>query len=292
MVVAQWAAPYLIGLVVGVSLFLATGLWLFPPAGGRTWRGYFNAFATGFLLAAAIKLIPEALMAVEFYGYSALASHVLDGVAPERDSFLGVLIAPGQIQVIVQAVGAATVMLLFFRGNASSQREKGDATGDQPGRPWAKVRSWLALPPSGLDWAGLTIITIGLFSYNLWIGASRAPLFGPAANGSFWLVLLLVFYGTLLGIAVLGCIDSRKDLRLAVFPTLLLGLAIGVGLNWPGGHLTVVGGLLPLLAGSACLVYGIGRLLRVLQHDIGLGWRTTLVVAVGTGIVYQSRLLF
>ncbi|HSM57170.1 MAG TPA: hypothetical protein VK879_13550, partial [Candidatus Sulfomarinibacteraceae bacterium] len=65
----------------------------------------------------------------------------------------------------------------------------------------------------------------------------------------------------------------------------------GAGALWRGNDPAQQAALLPMLIGAGCLVYGIGRLLRLLQGEIGLGWRTTAAVAVGVLVLYQSRLL-
>ncbi|MFW5942333.1 MAG: hypothetical protein ACOCXI_11065 [Chloroflexota bacterium] len=264
------------GVLCGVLLVLAFGRWVLAPASAQMRRGYFNAFVAGLLLAAAIEVLPNALEGAGIAGHQALSSLLFpDGNLPPDSAWLFVL-EPVYMQVAVRAVGAALVMVIFFRANAAPRVEEGDA--EEGGGPVAGAGNGLAL----------LAVTAGLAAHNLWLGLTRG-LFAPGAGSAE--LALLALGATLLGASALGLVSSlRSQWWQVVAVSLALGLAGGVGALWRGSDPALQVTLLPLLIGAGCLVYGIGRLLRLLQGEIGLGWRTTAAVAVGVLVLYQSRL--
>ena len=280
----------LVGLLAGVAVALGAALWVLGPASPELRRGYFNALVTGLLLAAAIEVIPNALDAVELAGRR-LVGLIVPEAAGGAQNFWSVLTQPAQVQIAVRAFGAAIVMFIFFRANAIplAKTVGPAADGEQP-------RS--ALPIDGTDYLGLLVVMGGLAGYALWLGlalpaaqAGRLPA-SAASSGLDFRLVLLTFIGSLLGIAALGLLQSlREQWWLIVVASLLIGLAAGVGSLWQSGQLALEAGLLPLVVAAVCLVYGIGRLLRLLQHEIGLGWQTTMTVAVGALLLYQSRFI-
>ncbi|HSM57915.1 MAG TPA: hypothetical protein VK879_17305 [Candidatus Sulfomarinibacteraceae bacterium] len=262
------------GVLCGVLLVLAFGRWVLAPASAQMRRGYFNAFVAGLLLAAAIEVLPNALEGAGIAGHQALSSLLFpDGELPPDSIWLFVL-EPVNVQVAVRAVGAALVMVIFFRANAAPRAEDGDA--NEAGQ-------------AAGDGLALLAVTAGLAAHNLWLGLTR----GLFASGPASAELALAALGTtLLGASALGLVPSlRSQWWQVVVVSLALGLAGGAGALWRGNDPALQAALLPMLIGAGCLVYGIGRLLRLLQGEIGLGWRTTAAVAVGVLVLYQSRLL-
>ena len=282
----------LVGLLSGAVLALCMALWLLGPASPEMRRGYFNALVTGLLLAAAIEVIPNALDAVELAGRRLLALVVPEG-GESAGSFWNVLTQPAQVQIAVRAFGAALVMFIFFRANAIPLAKTDGAAAD--GGIAHGERRLSALPVEGTDYLGLLVVLGGLAGYALWLGLAGglpAAAGGGASSGLDFGLLLLTFGASLLGIAALGLVHNlRGEWWLIPVASLLIGLAAALGSVWQGGQVALEVGLLPLVVGAVCLVYGIGRLLCVLQHEIGLGWQTTLTVAVGALILYQSRFI-
>ena len=277
------ALSVVLGTIVGAILALALAAWALVPASRQMRRGYFNAFVTGLLLAAAVEVLPNALNAVEFAGRSLVAALIpAQGAAP--DSFWNALTQPVQIQLVVRSFGAAIVMVIFFRANGIQLLQESQT--HVQGR-----RRFLLLPTARTDYVGLVVLFAGLAGYALWMGLSRGLSPGAPQSLSFDL-LALVFTSSLLGVAALGLIvNFERRWWLLPAASLLLGLAAGLGALDRGEWLAIEAGLVPLVISAFCLVYGIGRLLRLLQHEIGLGWQTTLTVAIGALVLYQTRFL-
>lgn len=272
----------MVGMTIGASVALGLAAVALAPASRQMRRGYFNALVTGVLLAAAVEVIPNALDAVTLAGRSLLAALLPAGAV--SDGIWNALTQPAQVQIAVRAFGAATVMVIFFRANGI-QLANDDETQEE-GR-----RRLLLLPTGRTDYVGLVALLIGLTGYVLWLGLSRR--FSPGAGSTLSFDFLrLAFTSSLLGIAVLGLIANfQRQWWLLPLASLLLGLAAAWGALGMGERLALEAGLIPLLISGFCLVYGIGRLLRLLQHEIGLGWQTTLTVAIGALALYQSRFL-
>lgn len=273
----------LVGMIVGAGVALGVAALALAPTSREMRRGYFNALVTGLLLAAAIEVIPNALDAVSLAGRSLLAM-LMPSERVASGSFWNALTQPAQVQVAVRAFGAATVMVIFFRANGIQLASDGEADTDGGSR-------LLLLPTERTDYVGLVVLLAGLTGYTLWLGLSRS---WPRSAGTTLSLdfLALAFLSSLLGIAVLGLIANfRRQWWLLPLASLLLGLAAVWGAVGMGELLALEVGLVPLLISAFCLVYGIGRLLRLLQHEIGLGWQTTLTVGVGTLALYQSHLL-
>jgi hypothetical protein len=155
----------------------------------------------------------------------------------------------------------------------------------------AKKGALSALPLEATDYVGLAVVVVGLAGYALWWGLARG-LASSAAGALDVTLLLPTFSAALLGIAGLGLVENlRAQWWLLPVGSIVIGLAPGLGSLWKGEQLALEAGLLPLVIAGGCLVYGIGRLLRLLQHEIGLGWQTTLTVAVGALLLYQGRAL-
>jgi hypothetical protein len=71
--------------------------------------------------------------------------------------------------------------------------------------------------------------------------------------------------------------------------SLLFGLATTLGVANLRGQIILSVAPLLLIFGTLFLVYGLGRLLRVLQYQIGTGWRTTLTVLISALLLYQGN---
>lgn len=278
--------PIAVGIAAGTTLVFISGFWVLNPTSREMRRGYFNAFVTGLLLAAAIEIIPNALEALEIAGGRMFGALISPSVASAPDSFWNVLVQPAQLQIMIRGLGAAAVMLIFFRANAIPVSEAGEleeAQERRQGMPHARF----VLPLEGTDYVGLLVNTLGLLSYALWISLTVGLLPRPSLG-----LVLLVASSSLLGVTALGLLGNlRRRWWLVAMASLLPGLVAGLGVVWKGERPAIELALLPLLLGALCLVYGIGRLLRLLQHEIGLGWQTTAAVAIGALLLYQSRVL-
>lgn len=278
--------PIVVGIAAGTTLVFVSGFWILNPTSREMRRGYFNAFVTGLLLAAAIEVIPNALEALEIAGGRILGAFISPGVSSAPDSFWNVLVQPAQMQIMVRGLGAAAVMLIFFRANAIPVSEAGQLDEAREERQGFR-RPRLMLPLEGTDYVGLVVNTLGLVSYTLWVSLTLGLLPRPSLS-----LILLVASSSLLGVTALGLLGNlRRRWWLVAIVSFLPGLVAGLGVVWKGERPAIELALLPLLFGALCLVYGIGRLLRLLQHEIGLGWQTTAAVAIGALLLYESRFL-
>lgn len=287
----DWIAPSLLGLIGGILLPLIIGSRILSPA-SQMRRGYTNAVAVGILLMAAIEFIPTTLGEIESVGYSLLKSYVISPLDPEPDTVLWALTRFAQFQMVARALLASAILILFFQSNAITSVSRQQTPSEAPASRLAGWRSWLILPSleEQADQAGMIIVIIGLTCYNLWLGVSRASIFATGGLKLFLAIALVIFSAAVLGIALLGLVPNiLKYWRWVATASALFGLAILFGFVNLGEQIILTVAPLLLIVGTVCLVYGIGRLLRILQYQIGLGWRTTLTVAISALVLYLDN---
>jgi hypothetical protein len=289
----SWVAPSLVGLVVGILCPLLLGRWVLSPPNDQMRRGYLNAVTVGILLAAAIKFIPTTLSEVEFVGYQLLNYYVFSTLNSPPDSALALFTQPSQLQLMFRPFLAAIIIILFFNGNGVKIAPQPETPSNEQAAP--KPTDWrarLALPPleKQADQLGLAIIVVALLCYTLWLSTGRIPLQTMNQPYLFLTTALLIFSGAVLGVTTLGLIPNLAGYwRWVAAASLLFGLATILGVvNLRGQMILSVAPLL-LIFGTLFLVYGLGRLLRVLQYQIGTGWRTTLTVLVSAVLLYQGN---
>ena len=198
---------------------------------------------------------------------------------------------PIHFQVVVRSLGVAAILILFLRGNAPISFQEKLLLSEQSVAVTRRQRlaQWLALSAANqTDWIGIIIVAIALGCYNLWLGVQQEPL--TAGSEQFIGITFLTFLSVILGMAIWGFVPiSQLDWRWLVSVPCLIGLATILGLTQPVGRIIL--GIAPLLLalGAICMVYGIGRLLRIIQDQIGLGWRTTLTVGCGAAALYLGN---
>jgi len=278
--------PALVGLATG-SLVLFLVSFRVLSSYDQTRQGYINAIAVGLLLMMSIEFIPTALSEVEFASYSLIATFIDPLSGPGAD------IAPWPIhfQVVVRSLGVAAILILFLRGNAPITFQEKLLLSEQDAAVTRlqRLARWLALPAANqTDWIGIVIVALALGCYNLWLGVQQGPV--TAGSEQFIGITLLTFLSVILGMAIWGLVSiSQLEWRWLVLIPCLIGLATILGLTQPVEWIIL--GIAPLLLalGTICMVYGIGRLLRIIQDQIGLGWRTTLTVGVGAVALYLGN---
>jgi hypothetical protein len=280
------------GLFLGILLLLFIGRHVMSP-GDQRQRGYANAVAVGILLLAAINFIPTALTEAEFVGYQLFETYVVSPLDPQPETFWWLFTRAGPFQVIVRSLGMVIVLFLFLRSSSVSLAEPAaTAHSGQTASLRTHWRAWITLPGENrADWTGVIIVTIGLFCYNAWHAVTYAPPTGsgPAQRPA---IALLILIGTVLSGAVLGLMpEVSQSWRWLVGIATLLGLASIIGLTNLGGQAVLSGAPLLLLLGTVSLICGIGRLLRLMQYQIGTRWPTTLTVAASAGGLYLSNQL-
>ncbi len=270
----------LAGVALGISVLLIFAFVLGQRATEKTWRGWSNAFGAGIVLGALVDLLPKAL---EFAGALVaviMQTQVLAPLHAPPDGFLA--IGAGILAEAVTPFGALLILFLYLSGNSVPMPVNGRTLG--PANPgW---RAWLSLPPAGrVDWKGIVIVTFGLGVHNLWLGQAR----GALAQATDHLLTTFFFafglIATLRAFALAGSlVDARAHwLALSVCALLIGGTGI-LGIANPETGRTIVLGMAPLFVAVLTLPVALGRLLRVMDHDIGLGWKTTLGVLAGLGL--------
>ena len=273
---------FLIGLVVGAIGPTLIGLRV--KVDDFDGRGYLNAIAVGILLAAALPMIPMALSEVEFTSY-ALISSLLPPSFGESNFIPWAL----QFQVVVRSLGVVAILVLYLRSNApllATEREQ-FLQEHHPLSLRSRLRLWLALPLEGqVDRVGIITTTIALLCYTLWLGASEGII--DISSGSVWLgAILFVGLATVRGGAIIGLLSQPAQHRpWLIGVPLLLGGAIFLGTLPPLTQIILTLSPLILALGAICLIYAIGRLLRILQDQIGLDWPTTVTVGLSGLVVY------
>ena len=243
------------------------------------------------MLLAAIQFIPATLGEIEFVGYGLLESYVLSSLNLEPDSPLWVMTRFTQFQVLARALVASLVLILFFQSSAVRSVTKQQTSSTSPQNGW---RTWFLLPviDKQADRVGITVIIIALTCYSLWIGALHSPTSITRGLALFSGIALLTFSATILGVIILGIVPSMEQYwPWVIAASLVFALAVLIGFMNTGGQVVLAIAPLLLLLGTLCLVFGIGRLLRIIQYQIGLGKRTTITVALSTFILYLNSQL-
>jgi hypothetical protein len=290
----SWVIPSVVGMIIGIICPLLLGRWVLSPPNDQVRRGYLNAVTAGILLAAAVKFIPTTLSEIEFVGYQLLNQYIFATLNPSPDSALALFTQPSQLQLMFRPFLAALIIILFFNGNGVKVAPQPDAPPNDQATPSNPTgwRARLALPPleKQADQLGLFVVVAGLLCYTLWLGTGRTPLQTMSQPHLFLIIVLLIFSGAVLGVATLGLIPNLgRYWRWVAAASLLFGLATTLGVANLRGQIILSVAPLLLIFGTLFLVYGLGRLLRVLQYQIGTGWRTTLTVLISALLLYQGN---
>jgi hypothetical protein len=282
-------SPFLLaGVVLGISVLLIFAFVFGRRGTEKTWRGYADAFGAGIVLGALFDLLPKAL---EFAGTllaSILRTQVLTPLQAPPDSFLA--IGAGILAEAVTPFGALLVLFLYLSGNSAPMPVNGQIVGMRmPG--W---RVWFSIPGAGqVDWKGIAIVTFGLSAHNLWLGQVRGAL---AQAGDHVLTTFFFAFGLIATLRAFALVGSLVDVRarwLALSGCAILIGGTGVlGVTNPDTGKTIVLGIVPVFIAVLTLPIALGRLLRVMQYDIGLGWNATLDVLAGLGIERLMGYLF
>jgi len=277
----------LFGLGVGAIIVLVLARVLGARTSDAKWRGYLYAVGAGIALSALFDLIPPALDFLTLLVRTLLDSQVAPRLTASVDSPLGLILI--LLSELVRPFGAVGLLFLYLSGNSLPMRV-GDKYVGLPPMGW---RSQLIIPAVGeMDARGVALLTIGLAAQNLWLGQVRGALLDPsnfaaATTNSMFLVSISIV-AVLRGIALFGSLT-----RAASRGWLTLGLTLGIalpavyGVMVPSSRSTIVLGVVPLWLAVILVPIELGRMMRVMSQDIGLGWRTTTVV-LGTLAVVQG----
>ena len=280
--------PLLAGVGIGVLLVAGLSLALVPRESDPTWRGRINAVGAGIVLGVLLDLLPIWFEMVNIAAESSLHS-VLTLFPLSLTTYATLQEVLAQVAGLVSMLA---IIILYLRGNALPmaaegdwQRERENAKRGQHGR-W---RTWLAISAVGeADWKGVALITFGLATHNLWLGQMRSALIPPNLNGLPVYFPTLSALGALRSIAVLGLlIDVAYKWQVAAALAVAVGMTEVLGISWPAGRNTLLLGILPIIATALVLPVALGRMLRRIQRDIGLGWRTTVVVLAAMLVTRQ-----
>lgn len=277
--------PLLIGIAIGTGVLLALALIYGPRGTGKKWRGVVNAIAVGLALGAMFDLMPIALEQATI-GVGLLMRAVVEKLALQ-DSPLGF----GGV-VLTQAVvpvGALLVLFLYLTANAAPMVVNGELVGI-PKQGW---RARLVIPEAGsLDWTGIALLTLGLAMQNLWSGQMHGVLGADSGGAANLFRYAIGIVAALRGIALFGSfVDPARRSVPFLASSLLISAAVVVGVLFPDSMQTILLGVLPAIVAMIVLPIAMGRLLRVIQYDIGLNWQATLMVLTTLAIERGSNLL-
>jgi hypothetical protein len=243
-----------------------------------SWRGLANAVAAGIVLGALFDLLPQALEFAALLVGTILHSQVITRFDLAPDSFWA--IGAGVLSEAVTPFGALLALFLYLSGNSAPMSIRGELVG-RPG--W---RAWFRIPAIGrVDWRGVSLITIGLAEHNLWLGQVRGAL---ASSSSQVLLFFAGAFGVIAALRAFALVGSLMEERghwLALWGfALLIGAAGILGAASPDTRDSLVLGVGPLFLAALILPIALGRLLRRLEYDLGLGLKTTLMVLGGLGV--------
>jgi len=264
-----------IGLVFVACLSFALGPCETDPA----WRGTITAVGAGIVLSALLDLVPTWLEMVISIGESGLNLMVaFVSLSPTA----GGIIRSALVQVI-RLVGILIIFFLYLKSSALPLAAEGDLQrapeNSITGRPNGR-RIWLTIPAATqADWISAALVGLGLAMHNFWLGQVRVALIAGDSNSTPAVSLALGLVGTLGSVALIGLLAGPTLNRGAVVASaLMIGMAVAPGGLWPQGRDTLLLGAFPITVATLVLPVALGRMLRRIQRDIGLGWRSTIVV--------------
>ena len=264
-----------IGLVFVACLSFALG----PHETDPAWRGTITAVGAGIVLSALLDLVPTWLEMVISIGESGLNLMVaFVSLSPTA----GGIIRSALVQVI-RLVSILIIVFLYLKSSALPLAAEGDLQrapeNSITGRPNGR-RIWLTIPAATqADWISAALVGLGLAMHNFWLGQVRVALVAGDSNSSPAVSLALGLVGTLGSVALIGLLAGPTLNRGAVVASaLMIGMAVAPGGLWPQGRDTLLLGAFPITVATLVLPVALGRMLRRIQRDIGLGWRSTIVV--------------
>jgi hypothetical protein len=267
--------PLLIGAALGLAALLALALVYSPRGMDKNWRGGLNAVAVGLALGAMFDLIPLALEQLTVIVGTLMRALFVDLFALQNTP-LGIGGA-----VITQAAvpaGALFILFLYLTGNTLPLIVDGKLVGHKTDGWRARV----AIPQAGsVDVTGIALLTIGLAMQNLWVGQQRGAQVSADAGLTSMFLYLIALVAALRGLALFGPFVAPAQ-RVVAFILCVLGIAAPVvlGVTAPDTMRSVALGVLPAFIGVLVLPVAMGRLLRVVQYDIGMNWQATLILVV------------
>lgn len=272
--------PLLAGIGAGALLIALLAVVSAPRIAHPAARGYLNALGVGIAVNAMVDLLPVALdniKALVSFGLQAILLGPLN-IAPNSPVDLAALL----VGDLVRPLGGVLVLFLYLAGNSLPMLVDGKLVG----RPATGWRAWLVIPAGGeMDWKGIAFVAIGLAVQNLWVAQMRGALISPASQSLVAFMLLLGAVGALRASALLGAV---RNWWWAPVGSLLIAAPLFLGVLLPASRESILLGVLPTLVAMLLVPLAMGRALRTIQADIGLGWRTTAVVLAG---LLVSRLL-
>ncbi len=286
-------SPLLAG--VGIGVLLVTGMYaaLAPRDADRSRRGYLNALGAGIVLSALVDLLPQWL---------SMSTAALDLGLGSLLPFLPLSptvggTAQAVLVEIFRVINILAVLLLYLKGStlpAAKATGPTSATGAASSSRVETRRARLALPALvESEGIGLVLAGFGLALYNFWLGQARGALLDANASGRTVFLALLGLVGALRTVAISGLVLIPEGSWRAVAAfAVVIGVAALPGVLWPSGRDTLLLGLVPVGLATVSLPIALGRMLRWIQKDIGLGWRTTAVVLATLFLTRQvDRLL-
>lgn len=265
----------LVGVAMGIGVVATIGQWAKLPT--EVHRGYANAFAIGLLIVAAITLIPTAFSEMTFVMSELFLRYAFFLTRYERIPWS--IIVPA----LTQALGIIGIFKAYLEGNGvgyANEVEMAVTAGKLTPRRVGWHTRLALLDGAQTDRVGIFIILLGLICYCFLQGAQAS-----ARTNADLSSVLVISLTVLLSTAVIAHIP-RNPVR----TQLLLLAATGLGLAWllglVGASVVFAFSTVLITVGTVALVFSIGRTLRLVEYQIGLGWQTTAVVIATTAVFY------
>jgi hypothetical protein len=124
------------------------------------------------------------------------------------------------------------------------------------------------------------------------MGQQRGAQVSAGADVTSMFLYVIALVGALRGLALFGSFvtPAGRVVPFIVASLLIIVPVIG-GVLLPDTMSTIALGVLPALVGVLVLPVAMGRLLRVVQQDIGMNWQATLIVVVTLALERGSSTL-
>jgi hypothetical protein len=275
--------PLTAGIGIGALLVVSIDLIGRSHRQQSTWRGYQNAVGAGIAVGAMVDLLPVSLDVIKALVDLGIKNFALVplGVTPNSPLDLTALL----LSDLVRPLGGVFILFLYLGANSVPMLVEGRLVG-KSAKGW---RAWLMIPSVGeTDWKGIGLLTIGLAAQNLWLGQVRGALASPDFRSLTTFLLLISAIGALRALALMGALGNPLQRWLLLGLTLIVAAPVVLGVLQPAERNSVLFGVLPPMLATLAVPIALGRLLRQIQVDIGLGWRTTATVL---GALALTRLL-
>jgi len=269
------------GVLIGTIIVSCLTILLIPYDADPRWRGYITSIGAGIIVGTLIELLPlwmELVVAVLDRGLNSFM--VLTPLSEDA-----IVVIHGIIVEVARVISVLLIVVIFLR-SSSTRIELAADTVDKPEHAIdVRRREWtgkFTIPAIGeADWLTTILVIFGLGTYNLWHGMMKSELALSEIIEIPAYLSILSTIGALRTVAVSGLLISLLNKWYVVsILSIILGVAEMLGILWYDNNSTWIMWAFPIIITVITLSVALGRMLRRIQTDIGLGWKTTATVLV------------